>query len=132
MIWPVVDHVAALAQALEIAPAIAGWIVVYVRRGQDDLGGAEADSFDQIRPSARSPLPRAPGLHLGVVPAAIGEAAHDDAVRTAANLTPTLCSFETDDTADLGPVSGVEVAKVLTNRHAPNLIETVCSVQHAG
>jgi hypothetical protein len=104
--------------------------MVQMCRRQDDSGGSEADGFDQVRPAARSPLPRPPGLHLRIMPAPVGKASHDEAVRAATNLAATLCPLKTNDTAHLGPIGWVEIAKVMADRHWRRLIDRFRAGQH--
>jgi hypothetical protein len=84
VIRSIVEHVATLTHALQISPPISSRVMVQMCRRQDDSSGSEADSFNQVRPPARSSLSRPPGLHLRIEPAAVGQASHDDAVRPVA------------------------------------------------
>ena len=51
----VVAQMAGLAEGAEIAQPVVGGIVVEVRGGEDDAGGAEADRVEQGGPAAGRP-----------------------------------------------------------------------------
>jgi hypothetical protein len=51
MKWPVMDHVAALTKALEISQPIIGGIMIQVRSGQYNAGGASRNQRQQVRPA---------------------------------------------------------------------------------
>ena len=57
----IVDHVAALAQALEIALSVVARVVIEVCRGQNHTGVPGLRRFDEIRPARRAAAAIAPG-----------------------------------------------------------------------
>ena len=130
VIRSIVEHVATLTHALQISPPISSRVMVQMCRRQDDSSGSEADSFNQVRPPARSSLSRPPGLHLRIEPAAIGQASHDEAVRPATDLAAALCPLKSHDTAHLGPVCRVKITEVMAYRQERRLSDRFRTGQH--
>src|SRR6185312_15444857 len=80
MVIAVVDHVAALAEAAQIAQPVVLRVVVEMRGGQDYPRRAHLDRLDERRP-AGGPAPAVdPGLTRRIEPSSIGEAADYGAV----------------------------------------------------
>ena len=69
MVRAIVDHVAALAQALQIAPPVVTRVVVEVRRSQDHAGVPDLRGFDEIGPARRPTAAIAPNALRGIKPA---------------------------------------------------------------
>ena len=68
----VMKHVATLAERLQIAHPIVGWIMVEVRSRQRYLGCADSDAVaDSSKAGQGPPASIAPGLFLFVPPSAI-------------------------------------------------------------
>lgn len=67
----VVAQMAGLAEGAEIAQPVVGGIVVEVRGGEDDAGGAEADRVEQGGPAARPTAAVAPGFCAHIEPAPV-------------------------------------------------------------
>ena len=65
MVRAIVDHVAALAQALQIAPPVVTRVVVEVRRSQDHAGVPDLRGFDEIGPARRPTAAIAPNALRG-------------------------------------------------------------------
>ena len=82
----VVDHVAALAQALEIAQPVVAGVMVEMRCRQDHAGLPDLQRFHEIGPSGRPAAAVAPGAASGVEPASVGQTANRHAMRPAAYL----------------------------------------------
>ncbi len=72
MVRPIMDHVAALAQALEITQPVIARIVIEVRRGQDDAGFPHLHRFHKIGPPGRPASAITPGVLSGVEPTPVG------------------------------------------------------------
>ena len=83
---PVVDHVAALAEAFQVAQPVVGRVVVKVRRGKHDAGGADRDQRHQVGRGSRAASVVPPSLPPGVEPAPVQQTADQGAVRPAAAL----------------------------------------------
>jgi hypothetical protein len=71
MMRPIVDHVATLAQALEIAQAVIARVMIEMRCGQDDAGLPYLCRFHEIGPASRPAAAVAPGVTCGVEPATV-------------------------------------------------------------
>jgi hypothetical protein len=98
MLFAIVQHVAALTKRAQIARPIVAGIVVEMRRGQKDFGGAQIrvvipyDGFGE--PRQRSPPAIAPYLGVFIPPAAVAEMHHRSTMRAAALLAASLRSAE--------------------------------------
>ena len=84
MVRPVVDQVAALTQALQIARPIVARIVVEVCGGQDDAGPSYPCGLSDIGPGGGLALVIAPRMTGSVEPAAVRQAANGFAMWPAA------------------------------------------------
>ena len=116
MVRTIMDHVAALTQAFQVALPVVARIMIEMRRRQDDAGLPERHRLLDIRPS-RWPAPAAaPGVAHRVEPTAIGQAADGLSVRPAAPLADTTGALETHASADLRPVDRVEPAQFTIDR----------------
>src|SRR5690348_2705739 len=87
MVPPVVNHVTALAEALEIAPPVIARVVIEVRRRQYDPGSSHLRGLLEIRPPRRPTAPIAPSMTGGIKPAPIGQTPNCHSMRSAASLT---------------------------------------------
>jgi hypothetical protein len=86
MVRAIVDHVAALAEALEIAQPIIAWVVIKVRCSQDDPRFPHLRCFLEIGPLARPAAATTPSVASGIEPTSIGQTANDHAMRPTASL----------------------------------------------
>ncbi len=77
---PVVQHVAALAKALQVAWMVVGRVVVEMGSREYDSGGAELVQHAGGGESAAPPAPVAPAPDVDIEPAAVGQAGHDSAM----------------------------------------------------
>ena len=110
MVGPIVQHVAALAQAFQVARMVVRRVVVEMGGGEHDAGNAlrgqiSGGGAGTAPASAVPPVP-----HGAVEPASVGQAGHGLAVRAAARLAPTPGASEADGAAQLGPVDRVDSA----------------------
>jgi hypothetical protein len=86
MVRPIVDQVAALAQAFQIARPIVGRIVIEMRGGEYDASLSYPRCLDDVEPRRWPPASIAPNVLVSVGPAPIGETADGFAVRPSAFL----------------------------------------------
>ena len=114
---PVVVHVAALAEALEIGRFAVRRIVVKMRCCEDDP--RDTHPVEVYPPWCRAlvAMPVAPASVVTVEPTAIRQAHHLGRVASATNLAAALGAAEPDLPAQLWSVDGIEPAKRLANRH---------------
>ena len=117
MMRPVVEHMAALAEAAQVAQAVIGRIVIEVRGGKYDTRRPAAGHVLEVRPVRGAAAAIAPGLVAGIEPSSIRQAANARAVRPAATFTDAAGALETDAAAELAPVRGIEVAEFGADRH---------------
>ena len=96
---PVVQHVAALAQAFQVTRMVVRRVVVERGGGEHDAGGALRG---QIGGGGAGTAPAGvvpPVPHGAVEPASVGQAGHGLAMRAAARLAPAPCASEADGAA---------------------------------
>src|SRR5689334_18041292 len=114
MFRPIVQHMASLAQCLDVAmaPPAVGRIVVKMGCRQHDLGRSDQSTVGKGRYGDLAAATVAPGIARLVPPPAVTEMPHGLAMRPPARLAPTLGPHEPDPAADLRPVDRVEVAQL--------------------
>ena len=117
MVRAIVDHVAALAQALQIAPPVVTRVVVKVGRSQNDAGVPDLSGFDEIGPARRPPPAIAPGVLHGIEPAPVRQTANRHAVPPVASLTDTGGALEPYPPADLRPIARIKLPHFRSDRH---------------
>jgi hypothetical protein len=110
MIRPVVQNVATLAKALEIAQPVVGRIVIQMRGSQHDACAASRDQRQQIRPACLSPAAVAPRLLDGIEPPPIRETADQLGMRSATALTLATGTFKPHPMAEFFPVRRIKRA----------------------
>jgi hypothetical protein len=86
MVRSIVDQMAALAQALEIAQAIIARVMIEVRRRQNDAGLPQLRCLIEIGPPGWPTAAIAPRLSGGIEPTPIRQTANRNAMRPAAPL----------------------------------------------
>jgi hypothetical protein len=101
MVWPVVKHVAALAETLEIAPPVIARVVIEVRRRQDNTGSSQLCGCLEVRPPRRPASAIPPSATGRIEPTSIGQTPDCLSMRPAASLTNPGGALETDSPADL-------------------------------
>jgi len=69
----IVDHVTALAQALQIAPPVIARVVIEMRCSQDHAGAPDLRDFDKVGPAGGPAATIAPGTMGRIEPATIGQ-----------------------------------------------------------
>jgi hypothetical protein len=117
----VMEHMAALAERLEIARPVVGGVVIEMGGGQRHLCCGEGPVLDRRR-SARNPgkrpaLPVAPGCAFLIPPAAIAEVKDHAAVGSPASFATSLGPSEPDEGRELRPVNWIEPPVLRANRH---------------
>src|SRR5882762_5526441 len=117
MVRAIVDQVAALAQALEIAPTVIARVMIEVRRGQDHASSPHLCRLLEIGPSGRPAAAVAPRVTGGVEPTAIRQTAYSHAMWPAASLAHASGALEPHAPADLWPIAGVEPPHFRLDRH---------------
>jgi hypothetical protein len=117
MLWPVVQHVAALAQGGEVGARIAGRIMIEMGAGQHDAGGARETRDVAVRLAYPPPPTIAPVQPRAIPPAPIAEMHDTRAVRPSAMLTFAPCPAKADRVAQFTPVNWIEPAMLRGDRH---------------
>src|SRR5215217_6227561 len=119
MLRPVVQHVAALTERLQVRGPVVGWVVIEMRAGEDHarrpdspLPQPQRGKLPEWSASSVTPLPL-----LAIPPAPIAQVADRSSMRPAAPLAFALRSSEADHGRELGPVDGVEPAIAGMDRH---------------
>src|SRR5271169_2080689 len=107
MVRAIVDHMAALAEAFQVALPVVARIMIEMRRRQDDAGLPELYRLLDIRPSRRPTAAVTPRMAHSVEPAAIGQATDGLSMRPAAPLADTTGALEAHASTDLWPVDRV-------------------------
>ena len=117
MVWPVVDQVATLAKALQIARPIVARIVVEVGGGENDPRLSYPGCLLDVGPASEPSTIIAPSLTSGVKPASIRQAANSCAMRSAATLADAAGALEAHIPAQLRPVDRIKPAHLSFDRH---------------
>jgi hypothetical protein len=86
MVRAIVDHVAALAQALEVTQPVVARVMIEMGRGQHDASVPDLGGFDEIGPARRPAAAVAPGVYRGIKPKPVGQTAHGHPMRPATSL----------------------------------------------
>ena len=107
MIRPVVEHVAALAEALEIAPPVISRIMIEVRRRQYDAGLSHLPRLNEIRPPRPSTPGVPPSMAGRIEPATIWQTADSHSMRATASLTQAGGTLEAHAPADFRPIAWI-------------------------
>jgi hypothetical protein len=101
MVRAIVDQMAALAEALEIAQSVIARVMIEVRRRQDNVSAPHLRRFLEIGPPGRPAAAIAPGMTGGIKPTSISQTANSDAMRPAAALANAGGTLEAHAAADL-------------------------------
>src|SRR3978361_317073 len=111
MLWPIMEHVASLAEGREFGIGIVGGVVIPMGSSEDDPGstGASQDVSPRSDPDPPSP-PVAPSSGIRVPPASVAEVIDNPPVWPSAVLAAALGSTEADQSRELRPVDRVEQA----------------------
>jgi hypothetical protein len=117
MMRAIVDHVAALAKALEITLPVIARIVVEVRCSEDDVGLSHLRRLLKVGPPGRPAMTIAPSVTSGIEPASIRQTTRSDAMRSAASLADAGGTLEAHAPTDLRPVAGIKTPHLRSDRH---------------
>jgi len=105
VVWAVVEHVAPLAQALEVGRRAVRWVVIEMGCGENDARSAEPVEVGAPGWNAPVSMTVAPAGVVTIEPSPVREAKHLCLVATLADLAAALCPTESDLAAQLGPVN---------------------------
>ena len=114
-------QMAALTEAPQVAHPVVGRVVVQMRGGKHNPGGAPGHCLDQVRPAAGPATPVTPGGRLRVEPASIRQASQHAAVRTPTDLAAATGPHEADMAAERTPVGRIQWTQFGTDRHGQSL-----------
>jgi len=117
MLGRVVEHVAALAEGGEVVGGVVAGVVVEVRAGEDDVGGAHRSQREAAPDPGDPTAVRSPDLRPRIPPAPVAEMRNVAAVRAGAAFALGAGAAEADRRGQLAPVDRVEPAVVGTDRH---------------
>jgi hypothetical protein len=107
MIWTIVDDVATLTEALEIAPPVIAGVVIEVRRCEYYAGLSYLRRLYKIGPPC-TPTPRVPpSVAGGIEPTPIGQTANSPSMRATASLTNPSGALKAHAPADLRPIAWI-------------------------
>jgi hypothetical protein len=101
MVRTIVDHVAALAEALEITQPVIARVMIEVRRRQYDAGSPHLRHLLEVGPPGWPAAAIAPGVSRGIEPTSIRQTANGDAMRPTAPLANAGCALEAHAPTDL-------------------------------
>src|ERR671933_115143 len=117
----IMEHVAPLAERLQVPRPVVRRIMVQMRRGQHHAGRSPGDVRRQSLGPGQAPnrpiLAVAPHPALLILPAPVPEMQDDFAMRTPAVLAPSASSGEADHSRELGPVDRIEPAVLRPDWH---------------
>ena len=108
MVRTIVNHVAALAQALKVALPVVTRVMIEMRRSQHDAGVPDLGGFDEIGPARHPSAAITPGVLRGIEPAPVGQTANCHAMRPAASLANAGGALEPHPPADLRPIARIK------------------------
>jgi hypothetical protein len=108
MKWPVMDHMAALTKALEIAQSVVGGIMIQVRRGQHNARSASRNQPQQVWPARQPATAIAPSLLDGIEPSPIRQTTDQMSMRPTAALAPAAGTFKPYPMTEFLPVRRIQ------------------------
>jgi hypothetical protein len=107
MAGTVVDQVASLTKAAQVAQPIVGRIMIKMRGGKHDMRCPHLGYLLQVGPTSNAPAAVAPRLPYLIVPPPIRQAAHSGTMRPAAALAQATGALEANAPAELTPMSRI-------------------------
>jgi len=113
----IVQHVAALTEAAQIAQSVVGRIVIQVRGGEHDARRPHPPRLFEVGPSGDAATAIAPRLACWIEPPSVRQAAHRAAMRPAACLAYAAGALKADTSAEMGPMRGIQAAQLSSDRH---------------
>jgi hypothetical protein len=108
MVRAVVDQVAPLAEAFQVAQPVVARIMIEMRGGEDDTGLPHLHGFLEIWPAGWPTAAASPRMSCRIEPAAIRQASDGLTMRPAAAFTGAPRPLEADAPANLPPVDRIE------------------------
>lgn len=140
MLLGVVQHVAPLAERLQVPRPVVRRIVVEMRGREHDTGGpgARAGRGGRRLPTHSAASAVAPGLRLGIPPCAVTQMADDLAVWPPAAFAPAARPLEADHGRELRPVDRIEPAMLRPDRDrsgfpcsAARVLVAICRIEES-
>lgn len=123
MMRPVMDQVAALAEALQVGRVAVRRVMVEMRGSEDDAGDAYSVKINAPWRRALVAVAIAPAGVAAVEPPPVRQAHHLGAVAAAADFAAALGAPEPDLPAQLRPVDRIEPAERCAYRHIRSRVE---------
>src|SRR5271166_4181543 len=130
MMRAIVDQMAALAKALEVAQPIVAGVMIEMCCGQNDAGLPHMHGLLDVRPSRRASTAASPGAASGVEPPAVRQASNSFAVRPATSFADAAGALEADASTEFWPVDWIVPSQLRFDRHGhPGSQETRFSLK---
>src|SRR6516162_4675441 len=117
MVRAVMDHVAALAQALEIAKPVVARVMIEMGCGQDDAGWPHLRRLLEVGPPRSAAASVAPGAARRIEPAAVRQTANRHTMGPPTSLADAVGALKPHATADLRPVPRIKPPHLRLDRH---------------
>jgi len=117
MLGRIVDHVAALAERLQVRRRAVARVMIEVRASQDDVGHPDPRQCEAALHRNPLALVRSPAQRISVPPSSIAEMCDPTKVRPTALLAAPAGTLEPDCARQLLPVDRVEPAIFGSDRH---------------
>jgi len=117
MMRAIVDQMAALAKALEVAQPIVAGVMIEMCCGQNDAGLPHMHGLLDVRPSRRASTAALPGAASRVEPPAVRQASNSFAVRPATSFADAAGALEADASTELWPVDWIVPSQLRFDRH---------------
>jgi hypothetical protein len=121
----IVDQMATLTQAAQVAHSVVGRIVIEVGGGEHDARRPQPRHLLEVGPAGGAAASVAPRLLSWIVPSAVRQAPYGGAVRPPAALAHAPGAIEADAPTELAPVRGIEIAKLSPNRHEFSVLSSL-------
>ena len=117
MLWPVMQHVAALTEGAQVGQPVVGRIAVEMRRRQHDACSSQACCLHEIGPPGQFAAAIPPGRRRRVEPAPVRQAADESKVGPVTPLAPAAGTLEADAAAQRAPVRRIKRSEFATDGH---------------
>jgi len=117
MLGRVVEHVAPLAQRLQVGRSVVPWVVVEMGTCQDDEGHPHGGEDEAVLHRDALASIGTPALRFRIPPPPVAEMGHTAKMRTSAPLTARAGTLETNRLRYLLPVDRVEPSVLRADRH---------------
>jgi hypothetical protein len=117
MLWPVMQHVAALTEGAQVGQPVVGRIAVEMRCRQHDACGSQACCLHQIGPPGQFAAAIPPRRRRRVEPAPVRQAADESKVGPVTPLAPSAGTLEANAAAQRVPVWRIQGSELATDGH---------------